>query len=86
MTTTYGQFCPLAKAAEIIGERWTLLVLRELLSGCHRYCEIRRGIPLISPALLSQRLNKLVNASVAERRPAPGGRHWEYHLMQAGAL
>lgn len=84
MTTVYGQFCPLAKAAEIIGERWTLLVLRELLYGCHRYSEIRRGIPLISPALLSQRLNTLVNAGVVERRHAPGGRHWEYHLTEAG--
>lgn len=84
MTTTYGQFCPLAKAAEIIGERWTLLVLRELLYGCRRYGEIRRGIPLISPALLSQRLNTLVNAGVVERRHAATGSHWEYHLTQAG--
>jgi DNA-binding HxlR family transcriptional regulator len=82
--TAYGQFCPLAKAAEIIGERWTLLVLRELHCGGHRYGEIRRGIPLISPALLSQRLNALVDAGVVDRRHAERGRHWEYHLTQAG--
>jgi DNA-binding HxlR family transcriptional regulator len=58
--------------------------LRELLYGSQRYSEIRRGIPLISPALLSQRLNTLENAGVIERQRAAGGGHWEYHLTQAG--
>jgi DNA-binding HxlR family transcriptional regulator len=55
----YGQFCPVAKAAEVIANRWTPLILRELVSGSSGFNEIHRGVPLMSRALLSQRLKAL---------------------------
>ncbi len=55
----YGQFCPVAKASEILAERWTPLIVRELLDGSHRFSDLRKGVPLISPSLLSQRLRDL---------------------------
>lgn len=79
----YGQFCPVAKAAEIVAERWTPLVLRELICGSHRFNELRRGVPLMSSALLSQRLKELEDAGVIERR-AGSGKITEYHLSEAG--
>ena len=79
----YGQFCPVAKAAEIVAERWTPLVLRELIAGSHRFNEMHRGVPLMSTALLSQRLRELVDAGVIERRRGEG-RGWEYFLTEAG--
>lgn len=63
----YGQFCPVAKASEIIGERWTPLVLRELLCGSRHFNDLRRGVPLMSPSLLSQRLKALEKARIIER-------------------
>ena len=78
----YGQFCPVAQAAEVVGERWTPLVLRELLDGSRRFNEIRRGVPKMSPSLLSRRLRELVRAGVVDRRAA--GRSVEYHLTPAG--
>ncbi len=81
----YGQFCPVAKGAEIFGERWTPLVVRELMSGSHRFNELRRGNPLMSPSMLSQRLKTLEAAGVVERRPAADGSdNVEYHLTPAG--
>ncbi|MBC9226012.1 transcriptional regulator [Aeromicrobium sp. 636] len=59
MATSYGQFCPLAKAMEILDERWTILIVRELLLGSTRFNELRRGVPRMSPALLSKRLQAL---------------------------
>jgi DNA-binding HxlR family transcriptional regulator len=79
----YGQFCPVAVACEVFAERWTPLILRELFAGSRRFAEIRRGIPLVSRALLTQRLRHLEDAGVIESRPAGRGR--EYHLSQAGA-
>jgi DNA-binding HxlR family transcriptional regulator len=79
----YGQFCPVAVASEVFAERWTPLILRELLAGSRRFSEIRRGIPLISRALLAQRLRHLEDAGVIQSRPAGRGR--EYRLSQAGA-
>ena len=79
----YGQFCPVAKAAELVAERWMPLVLRELLAGSRHYGDLRRGIPLISPAMLSARLRELVDAGVVERTPTAPGR-WEYRLTEAG--
>ena len=61
----YGEFCPVAMAAEIFAERWTPLVLRELLHGSTRFNELKRGAPLMSPSLLSQRLKQLHYFSVA---------------------
>ena len=80
----YGQFCPIAQAAEVVAERWTPLVLRELIAGSHRFNEIRRGVPLISPSLLSQRLRELESAGLVERRPVAGGKGSEYHLTRSG--
>src|SRR5262245_25565892 len=75
----YGQFCPVAQALEILGERWTLLVVREMFGGSHRFNEIHRGVPLMSPTLLSQRLRRLVRAGIVER-----GQRGEYLLTPAG--
>jgi DNA-binding HxlR family transcriptional regulator len=80
----YGQFCPIAMAAEIFAERWTPLILRELLYGTHHFNELRRGLPLISQSLLAQRLKSLEQAGVIESRRGPGGRALAYHLTPAG--
>lgn len=63
----YGQFCPVAMAAEVLATRWTLVVLGEMLSGSTRFSDIRRGVPRMSPALLSKRLRELQAAAVIER-------------------
>ncbi|MBQ1042330.1 winged helix-turn-helix transcriptional regulator [Micromonospora sp. C72] len=68
MGASYHQFCPVAKAMELLDERWTLLVVRELVSGSERFNELRRGLPRMSPTLLSRRLHQLVRAGVVERR------------------
>ena len=78
----YGSFCPVAKAAEILTERWTLLVLRELLLGSCHFNHLRRGIPQMSPTLLSKRLQTLERAGLVSRRSGANG-HWEYHPTQA---
>lgn len=65
----YGQFCPVAQALEVLGERWTLLVVRELFAGSRRFSEIQRGVPLMSPTLLSRRLRRLRRAGIVERGP-----------------
>ncbi|HEY3099001.1 MAG TPA: helix-turn-helix domain-containing protein [Methylomirabilota bacterium] len=80
----YGQFCPVAVAAEIFAERWTPLILRELFSGSRRFSEIRSGMPLISRTLLSQRLHELEDTGVIVSTPLAGGRGREYRLTQAG--
>jgi DNA-binding HxlR family transcriptional regulator len=78
----YGQFCPVALAATILAERWTPLVVRELLCGSVRFNEIRRGVPRMSSALLAQRLKQLQFAGVVERLSGAGG--VEYCLTPAG--
>jgi DNA-binding HxlR family transcriptional regulator len=78
----YGQFCPVARGAEVFGERWTPLVVRELLCGSTRFNDIRRGVPRISTTLLSQRLRKLEEIGVVERVRSAGGA--EYRLTAAG--
>jgi DNA-binding HxlR family transcriptional regulator len=82
---SYGQFCPVAKAAELFCERWTPLILRDLSTGVSRFSELRRGVPLASPTLLSRRLKQLEAEGVVERRRVPGSRHTAYHLTPAGA-
>lgn len=82
MGSTYRQFCPVAKAMELLDERWTMLVVRELLSGSERFNELRRGVPRMSPTLLSKRLHQLVRAGVVERQEADGEVH--YVLTSAG--
>src|SRR5436305_1204560 len=80
----YGQFCPVARGAEVFAERWTPLIVRELLNGSHRFSELQLGLPRISRNLLTQRLASLVSAGVVERRPAERGRGFSYHLTSAG--
>jgi len=80
----YGQFCPVAVAAEIFAERWTPLILRELFAGSRRFNDIRHGVPLISRSLLAQRLRELEDAGVVESQPLASGRGREYALTKAG--
>lgn len=80
----YGQFCPVAKAAELFCERWTPLVIRDLAWGATRFSELQRGVPLMSPTLLSKRLRQLEAEGIVERRRAPGARQHTYHLTAAG--
>ena len=68
ISNIYGQFCPIAMASEILCTRWTPLVLRELISGSTRFNDIRRGVPKMSPTLLSKRLKELEAAGVIETR------------------
>jgi DNA-binding HxlR family transcriptional regulator len=79
----YGQFCPVAKASEIVAERWTPLVIAELLAGSTRFSDIRRGVPLMSQTLLSTRLKELERVGIVERR-SDSGRTPEWHLTEAG--
>lgn len=79
----YGQFCPVAKAAEVVSERWTILVIRELAAGSDSFNDLRKGMPLISPTLLSARLKSLQRAGVVERVDLPGG-GTRYLLTRAG--
>jgi DNA-binding HxlR family transcriptional regulator len=80
--TGYGQFCSIARTHELLGGRWTLLVVRELLMGSRRFNDIRRGIPRISRTMLSERLQTLVLAGVVRRRDGAQGP--EYELTEAG--
>jgi len=80
----YGQFCPVAKTAEILALKWMPLVIRELLAGSIRFNDIQRGVPLMSPSLLSTCLRELEDAGIVERRSAEKGRGSTYHLTQAG--
>ncbi len=79
----YGQFCPVSMAAEILCARWTVLVIRELLCGSRRFNDLRRGVPRMSPALLSKRLKELEKAGVIAIVPRDGGAP-EYRLTPAG--
>ncbi|MGZ8809286.1 MAG: winged helix-turn-helix transcriptional regulator, partial [Mycobacterium sp.] len=67
-----GQFCPVAKAMELLDERWTMLVVRELLAGSTHFNDLRRGVPRMSPSLLSKRLQTLTRAGVVQRSEADG--------------
>lgn len=80
----YGQFCPVAKAMGLLGEKWTMLILRELHMGGSRFNDLQRGLPLISPTILTKRLNELADAELILRRKIPGQRGNEYLLTQAG--
>ena len=79
----YGQFCPIAKATEILGEKWTLLILRELLMGGSRFNELQRGLPLISPAVLSKRLKSLETHGLVFRRRLAGQKGYAYLPAQS---
>jgi DNA-binding HxlR family transcriptional regulator len=81
----YGQFCPIAKASEVLCERWTLLVVRELLYGPARYTDLQRGLGRISPSVLSSRIKTLIDHGVVERVEAEAGPSAAYRLTRAGA-
>jgi len=80
----YGQFCPVAKAAEVFAERWTPLVLRELVCGSRRFSDLHRGVPLMSRTLLAQRLRQLEDAGIVRSAAKATGRGQEYFLTPAG--
>jgi DNA-binding HxlR family transcriptional regulator len=80
----YGQYCPTARAVEILGDRWTLLIVRDLLFGAHHFNELERGLPGIPKALLVQRLRRLQQIGAIERHNEPGSRRTRYQLTPAG--
>lgn len=84
MVSEYGQFCPIAKASELLGERWTILILRELLLGTHRYSAFQRTLSRISPSLLTKRLKQLEQAGIIVRKLQPGRKSFDYFLTPAG--
>ncbi|HWA51253.1 MAG TPA: helix-turn-helix domain-containing protein [Dongiaceae bacterium] len=81
---SYGQFCPVAMAAEIVCSRWTALILREMLCGSTRFNDLRRGVPRMSPTLLSKRLKELEQAGVIATRPTAQSGIVDYVLTPAG--
>ena len=84
-TASYQQFCPVAMAAEILCTRWTIVVLREMFAGSKRFNELRRGVPRMSPALLSRRLKELEAAGIVAREASASDRSlFEYQLTESG--
>ena len=81
---TYGQYCPIARGAEIFAERWTPLIIRNLHLGCGSFSEILEGAPGLSRTLLSQRLKQLERLGVVASAPKPDGRGHHYELTSAG--
>ncbi|MEQ8268674.1 MAG: helix-turn-helix domain-containing protein [Parvibaculum sp.] len=79
----YGQFCPIAKATELLGEKWTFLIVRELIMGARRFNELQRGLGDISPALLAKRLKTMEAQGLLARRKAQGQQSYEYWPTQA---
>lgn len=81
----YGQYCPVAQALDILGDRWTLLILRDMLTGTRHFNDLERGLPGLSRGLLWKRLQQLEAAGLIEKRINDSGRQTtEYHLTQAG--
>ena len=81
----YKQFCPVAMASELLCSRWTMVLLRELVAGSTRFNDLRRGVPKMSPTLLSQRLKELEAAGVIDRRALKSEKGvFEYHLTESG--
>lgn len=80
----YGQYCPIAMATEILGDRWTLLIVRDLLSGVRHFNDLERGLPGISRGLLAERLRRLEHTGVLEKHSHGRGRKTEYRLTAAG--
>lgn len=78
----YGQFCPLAQATQLLCERWTLIIIREFIAGSTRFSELQKGVPAISPSLLSLRIKQLIKAGVIERCARNGAN--SYRLTEAG--
>lgn len=84
-TTSYNQFCPVAMASEILGSRWTIVLMRELCAGSTRFNDLRRGVPRMSPTLLSKRLKELQAHGILERTLVQKNPEtFEYRLTRAG--
>ena len=81
---SHAQYSPVARAAETLGDRWTLLIVREMLGGANGFNELQRGLPGISRSVLADRMRELERARVVERRTGPKGRTLEYRLTSAG--
>jgi DNA-binding HxlR family transcriptional regulator len=81
---SYAQYCPVARATETLGDRWTVLIVREMLGGASGFNELQRGLPGISRSVLTDRMRALERARVIERRTGPKGRTLEYRLTAAG--
>ncbi len=84
MTRGYGQYCPLALATELLCNRWTILVASRVIDGCTTFNEIHKGVPRISPSMLSRRLQELTDAGIIERRESGPKRSVSYHPTEAG--
>ena len=84
MAAGYHQFCPIAKASEVFANRWTPLIMRELMADIRTFNDIHRGVPLISRAVLVARLRELEDHGIIERRPRKNGNGHEYRLTPAG--
>ena len=80
----YGQFCPVSKATEILGDKWTLLIVRELLMGASRFNTLQRGLSSISPTMLTKRLNELCACGIVMKKKIPGQKGYEYFLTPSG--
>lgn len=80
----YGQFCPIAKSVELLGDKWTLLIVREMLMGGSRFNTLQRGLSSISPTVLTKRLNELVDNGLAVKKKIQGQKGYEYFLTESG--
>lgn len=82
---SYGQYCPVAQALEVLGDRWTLLIIRDMLTGTRHFNDLARGLPGISRGLLAKRLRQLEAAGLVEKYHPPTGRQTtEYYLSESG--
>jgi DNA-binding HxlR family transcriptional regulator len=82
--SSYRQFCPIARASEILAERWTPIILRNLLIGCRTFTEIEKGAPGIPKTLLVSRLQKLERNEIIRKSQNPSGRGWVYEMTPMG--
>lgn len=80
----YGQYCPIARTSELFAERWTPIIVRNLLTGCRTFAELQAGAPGISKALLAQRLDLLLRAGILTAEPVAFGRGRTYALTAKG--
>lgn len=83
-SNSYDQFCPVARAAEIITTRWTPVLLRELIAGSTKFNELRNGLPTMSPTLLSKRLKEMESVGIITKRKVAKGKGWEYLITESG--
>lgn len=81
---SYGQYCPIARASEILAERWTPIILRDLLNGRSTFGELAQGAPGLSRTLLATRLRQLESVGVVRKEPKSNGRGWRYALTPMG--